>query len=64
MRLDQYSNRASPRPGLPSAEEIKKTTQAWISGDLAKQKDVKTAANNESMAGIAPNFPAKNGRNL
>ena len=64
MRLDQYSSRRNPRPGLPSAEEIKKTTQAWRSGDLAKQEEVKTAVNNESMAAIAPIPAVKNGRNL
>jgi hypothetical protein len=29
MRLDQYSSRRNARPGFPTAEEIKRTTQAW-----------------------------------
>jgi hypothetical protein len=64
MKLDQYSTRRNLRPGLPSAEEIKKTTQAWGSVDLAKHEDPKTAVNNECMAAIAPRSPVKNRGNL
>jgi hypothetical protein len=29
MRLDQYSSRRNVRPGFPTADEIKKTTEVW-----------------------------------
>lgn len=44
MRLSQYSTEREPRPGLPSAEEIKQTTQVWRGDTLAKQEAVKPAA--------------------
>ena len=38
MRLDQYSSRRNARPGFPTAEEIKRTTEAWKGNAVAKQE--------------------------
>jgi hypothetical protein len=43
MRLDQYSSRRNARPGFPTVEEIKKTTEAW-KGD-AKREVAETVVN-------------------
>ena len=45
MTLDQYSNRRTARPGFPTAEEIKKTTEAWRGDALAKQDVADTLVN-------------------
>ena len=37
MRLDQYSSTRNMRPGYPSPEEIKKTTQPWKAEASAKE---------------------------
>jgi hypothetical protein len=44
MRLDQYSNRRTARPGFPTAEEIKKTTEAWKGDALTKPDVTETVA--------------------
>jgi hypothetical protein len=44
MRLDRYSGNRNPRPGYPTAEEIKKTTQVLKGDASAKQELVKPSA--------------------
>jgi hypothetical protein len=44
MNVDQYSSRRNIRPGFPTAEEIKKTTEPWIKHEQA-----------ETVANKAPN---------
>ena len=44
MRLDQYSNTRTARPGFPTAEEIKKTTEPWRGDALAKGDVAKAVA--------------------
>jgi hypothetical protein len=43
MRLDQYSSKRNRRPGFPSAEEIKKTTEAWRGDALARQHEAEAS---------------------
>jgi hypothetical protein len=45
MRLDRYSSGRNVRPGFPTAEEIKKTTQAWTGDALAKKEAAETVGN-------------------
>jgi hypothetical protein len=42
MRLDQYSSKRNARPGFPTAEEIKKTTEAWKGDALGKREVAET----------------------
>ena len=42
MRLDHYSSKRNARPGYPTAEEIKKTTEAWKGDALATQDAAET----------------------
>jgi hypothetical protein len=46
MRLDQYSSKRNPRPGFPTPDEIKRTTQAWT-GE-AKQEIAEKMVNEEA----------------
>ena len=50
MRLDQYSSRRDIRPGYPTPEEIKNTTQPWKADASAKQEMVKTIGNEATKA--------------
>jgi hypothetical protein len=48
MRFDQYSSTRNVRPGLPSTEEIKKTTEVWR-GDISPIQEVdETLLNDET----------------
>jgi hypothetical protein len=47
MRFDQYSSTRNARPGLPSAEEIKKTTEVWR-GDISLKPEVAETLLNET----------------
>jgi hypothetical protein len=53
MRLDQYSSRRTARPGFPTAEEIKKTTEAW-KGDALAKGDVAKAVAGEATQSEKP----------
>jgi hypothetical protein len=50
MRVDQYSSSRNARPGFPTAEEIKRTTQPWTGEALAKQKVAERVVNNDIKA--------------
>jgi hypothetical protein len=53
MRLDQYSSRRNVRPGFPTAEEIRKTTEVW-KGD--KQEVAEAVASEASKLEKARHF--------
>jgi hypothetical protein len=56
MRLDQYSSKRNARPGFPSAEEIKKTTEAWKGNALARQQDAEGSVNDAAKPARPPHF--------
>jgi hypothetical protein len=56
MRLDQYSSRRNARPGFPTAEEIKKTTEAWKGDALAKQQVAETPVDKVGKPATPQNF--------
>jgi hypothetical protein len=54
MRLDQYSSRRNVRPGFPTPEEIKKTTQTWTGDALTKPEVPGTIAKEAAQAEKPP----------
>jgi hypothetical protein len=50
MRLDQYSSRRNVRPGFPTAEEIRKTTEVWKGDKREVAEAVASEANRPEKA--------------